>query len=215
MKNVIFVAPPAAGKGTCSEYLKSKFNYNHVSTGDLLREARIKGDELSQRIASIMDSGGLVGDDIVLELLQNKLNQLGTSSKFILDGYPRNIAQAKTLDELFNSLNISDYVVIYLTIDFEEALKRTLSRLICPNCKRGYNKYSTSLKPIKDGICDDCGASLITRSDDNEETFKIRFDNYMKETSEVIKYYEEKNKLVTINASDSIDSIYENIERVI
>lgn len=215
MKNVIFVAPPAAGKGTCSEYLKSKFNYNHVSTGDLLREARIKGDELSQRIAAIMDSGGLVGDDIVLELLQNKLNQLGTSSKFILDGYPRNIAQAKTLDKLFDSLNISDYVVIYLTIDFEEALKRTLSRLICPNCKRGYNKYSTSLKPIKDGICDDCGTSLITRSDDNEETFKIRFDNYMKETESILDYYKDKNKLVTIDSTQDFDSIANNIERVI
>ena len=215
MKNVIFVAPPAAGKGTCSEYLKSKFNYNHVSTGELLREAKIKGDDFGKMVAAIMDSGELVSDDIVLELLQNKFNQLGASSKFILDGYPRNISQANSLDKLLNDLNISDYVVIYLTIDFEEALKRTLSRLICPNCKRGYNKYSTSLKPKKDGICDDCGTSLITRSDDNEETFKIRFDNYMKETSEVLKYYEEKNRLVTIDATSSIDSIYENIERVI
>jgi adenylate kinase len=215
MKNVIFVAPPAAGKGTCSEYLKSKFNYNHVSTGDLLREARIKGDELSNRIAAIMDSGGLVGDDIVLELLQNKLNELGTSSKFILDGYPRNILQAQTLDKLFNDLNISDYVVIYLQINFEEALNRTLSRLICPNCKKGYNKNSTEFKPKVEGICDDCGTSLITRSDDNEETFKIRFDNYMKETESVLDYYKDKNKLVTIDSTQDFDSIANNIERVI
>lgn len=215
MKNIIFVAPPAAGKGTCSEYLKSKFNYNHVSTGDLLREARIKGDDLSKKIASIMDSGGLVSDDIVLELLQNKLNQMDKNSKFILDGYPRNILQAQTLDKIFEESNIDDYVVIYLNIDVNEALKRTLSRLVCPNCKKGYNKYSTELKPKVDGICDDCSSALITRSDDNEETFKIRFDNYMKETENVLKYYQEKNKLVTIDANDNIDSILSNIERVI
>lgn len=215
MKNIIFVAPPAAGKGTCSEMLTKNFGYNHISTGDLLREARIKGDDLGQKIASLMDSGALVSDDIVLELLQRELKGMDSNQAFILDGYPRNISQAKTLDELFNELSIDDYAVIYLNIDFDKALSRTLGRLICPNCKIGYNKDSASLKPKIDGKCDNCGAELITRSDDNEETFKIRFDGFMKETEPVLDYYQEKNKLTIIDATQSVEDIIKEIERVI
>ena len=213
MKNIIFVAPPAAGKGTCSEVLTNKFNYKHISTGDLLREARIKSDDLGQKIAQLMDSGKLVSDDIVLELLQRELEN--TNQDFILDGYPRNILQAQTLDSIFKDLQIDNYVVIYLKIEFDKALERTLGRLVCPKCKSGYNKYEPSLKPKLDGICDNCGEKLITRSDDNEETFKIRFDNYMKETEPVLQYYQDKNKLNIIDATQSVDDIIEEIERVI
>ena len=215
MKNIIFVAPPAAGKGTCSEILTKNFGYNHISTGDLLREARIKGDDLGKKVAELMDSGALVSDDIVLELLQNKLNSMDKDQAFILDGYPRNILQANTLDDIFDKLSIKDYVVIYLRIDFDKALSRTLGRLICPKCKVGYNKDSASLKPKVDGICDNCGEALITRSDDNEETFKVRFDNYMNETEPVIKYYQDKNKLTIIDATQNVEAIIKEIERVI
>ena len=215
MKNIIFVAPPAAGKGTCSEKLTSNFGYNHISTGDLLREARIKGDDLGQKIAELMDSGALVGDDIVLELLQRELKGMDKNQRFILDGYPRNILQANTLDDLFNELSIDDYTVIYLKIDFDKALSRTLGRLICPKCKIGYNKDATSLKPKVDGICDRCGSELITRSDDTEDTFKVRFDNYMKETEPVLKYYQDKNKLNIIEATQDVEDIMKEIERVI
>ena len=215
MKNIIFVAPPAAGKGTCSELLTKNFGYNHISTGDLLREARIKGDDLGKKVAELMDSGQLVSDDIVLELLQNKLNIMDKDQAFILDGYPRNILQANTLDDIFDKLSIKDYAVIYLRIDFDKALSRTLGRLICPKCKVGYNKDSASLKPKVDGICDNCGEALITRSDDNEETFKVRFDNYMNETEPVIKYYQEKNKLTIIDATQNVGAIIKEIERVI
>ena len=215
MKNIIFVAPPAAGKGTCSEELTKNFGYNHISTGDLLREARIKGDDLGQKVAKLMDSGALVSDDIVLELLQRELKSMDKNQAFILDGYPRNILQAKTLDNIFNELGLNDYTVIYLKIDFDKALTRTLTRLICPKCKIGYSKDATSLMPKVDGICDKCGSELITRSDDNEETFKIRFDNYMKETEPVINYYQEKNKLNVIDATQCVEDIMKEIERVI
>ena len=215
MKNIIFVAPPAAGKGTCSEELVKKFNYKHISTGDLLREAKMKGDALGQEIEKLMNSGELVGDDIVLELLQRELKTMDNNQAFILDGYPRNILQANTLDKLFNDLHISDYVVIYLNIDFEKALNRTLGRLLCPNCKRGYSKTSALLKPKEDNICDDCGSTLVTRSDDTEETFKIRFDTYMKETNPIIEYYQEKNKLKNIDADQDINDIINIIEGVI
>lgn len=215
MKNIIFVAPPAAGKGTCSEKLVDKFNYKHISTGDLLREAKVKGDDLGRKIAELMDSGALVTDDIVLELLNNELKTMDKNQAFILDGFPRNVLQANALEDIFNDLQISDYVVIYLEIEFEKALNRTLGRLLCPNCKRGYNKDSALLKPKKDGICDDCGSTLVTRSDDTKETFEIRFNNYMNETNPVLKYYQDKNKLCTISADNNIDEIMQEIERVI
>ena len=215
MKNIIFVAPPAAGKGTCSEKLVSKFNYKHISTGDLLREAKVKGDELGRKIAELMDSGALVSDDIVLELLNNELKTMDKNQAFILDGFPRNVLQANALEEIFNDLQINDYIVIYLDIEFEKALNRTLGRLLCPNCKRGYNKDSALLKPKTDGICDDCGSSLVTRSDDTKETFEIRFNNYMNETNPVLEYYQDKNKLCTISADKNIDEIMQEIERVI
>ena len=215
MKNVIFVAPPAAGKGTCSEELVKKFNYKHISTGDLLREAKMKGDELGQEIAKLIDSGQFVSDEIVLALLQRELENMDKNQAFILDGYPRNLNQANTLDKLFDDLKINEYIVIYLNIDFEKALERTLGRMLCPNCKRGYNKYSTSLKPKVDNICDDCQTTLVTRSDDTEETFKLRFDTYMKETNPIIKYYQDKNLLKVIDADQNINDIIDMIEGVI
>ena len=215
MKNIIFVAPPAAGKGTCSEKLTEKFNYKHISTGDLLREAKNKGDELGRKIEELMNSGALVSDEIVLTLLNNELKKMDKNQAFILDGFPRNVLQANALEDIFKDLQISDYVVIYLEIDFEKALNRTLGRLLCPNCKRGYNKDSALLKPKKDGICDDCGSALITRSDDTKETFEVRFNNYMNETNPVLKYYQDKNKLCRVSADNNIDEIMQEIERII
>ena len=215
MKNIIFVAPPAAGKGTVSNYLTDKYGYIHISTGDLLRDARNNNDEMAKTITELMDSGKLVSDEIVLELLKRCIDNMDKSKNFILDGFPRNIAQANTLNDLFNEIGISDYAVIYLDIDFDEALKRTLGRITCPNCKKGYNKFSTELKPKQEGICDNCGSTLITRSDDSEETFKIRFDNYMNETKPVLDYYKDKEKLVTISAKQDINIICEEIERII
>ena len=214
MKNIIFVAPPAAGKGTCSELLTKNFGYNHISTGDLLREARIKGDDLGKKVAELMDSGQLVSDDIVLELLQNKLNIMDKDQAFILDGYPRNILQANTLDDIFDKLSIKDYAVIYLRIDFDKALSRTLGRLICPKCKVGYNKDSASLKPKVDGICDNCGEALITRSDDNEETFKVRFNTYLENAKPILEYYESKGLLKVVDKIN-IDEVSNEIEKVI
>lgn len=215
MKNIIFVAPPAAGKGTVSNYLTEKYGYIHISTGDLLRDARNNNDEMAKTITELMDSGKLVSDEIVLELLKRKIDTMDKSKQFILDGFPRNIAQASTLDDLFKEINVNDYIVIYLDIDFDEALKRTLGRITCPKCKKGYHKYSTELKPKIEGICDVCGTELITRSDDTEETFKIRFDNYVSETKPVLDYYKDKNKLITFNANQNINDIYNSVEGVI
>ena len=139
MKNIIFIAPPAAGKGTQAKLISSEYNIPHISTGDLLREEMAKNTEIGQSIKKDMESGNLVSDEVITLLLKNRITKSDCQEGFILDGYPRNLAQAKILNNLLEELNIEKYYVIFFNIDKETALKRTLSRIICPNCGSSYN----------------------------------------------------------------------------
>ena len=213
MKNVIFIAPPAAGKGTQSELLVENFNYIHISTGDLLRNKQNDGSDLGNTIKELLKTGKLINDEIVTELLKEKFEN--TKGPFILDGYPRNINQAKTLDTIFNNLNINDYAVIYLDVDEDTAMKRALGRITCPKCKRTYNKYNELTKPKETGICDDCKIELIGRSDDNEETFKIRFNEYLNNTKPLLNYYKEKDLLYVMENKIDPSDLFMDIKEVI
>lgn len=214
MKDIIFIAPPAAGKGTISKILVDKYQYIHISTGDLLRDAQKENTELGKQVAALIDAGKFAPDDIVLELLKNKLNSL-TNAAFILDGCPRNITQVEPVLALFKAKNIQDYIVIYLDINYDIALKRILGRLVCPKCGKGYNLDNAKLKPKVNGICDNCQTKLIRRNDDNAETFKTRYDTYLKVTSPLIDYFKKINKLYVIDANDSAENIVKQIERII
>ncbi len=211
MKSVIFIAPPAAGKGTQSAMLES-LGYVHISTGDMLREEIAKKTTLGLQIQDIMTHGGLVSDEIVGNLITKKLTNL--NKPFILDGYPRTINQVNLLNDLFNKLNINDYVVIYLEISLEEALKRALGRLTC-SCGSSYNIYYENLKPKQDGICDNCGKPLQKRSDDNEESFKVRFENFIKNNEPIKEFYQSIGKLHTINSENSSEKITEEIKEIL
>lgn len=216
MKNIIFIAPPAAGKGTQSDLLVEKYGYIHISTGDLLREEIAAGGELANEISSIIEAGKLVSDELVATLLTKRLSQDDVKQHgFILDGYPRNIAQAKTLEEILEEVQSSVDVVIYLELDEENAMKRALGRATCPKCKKGYNLYLEGFKPNVDGICDNCGTALETRSDDNEETFKSRFQTYMDSTSPLLEFYRAAGLLRNINSLQDKNKIFEEIESVI
>ena len=215
MKNIIFIAPPAAGKGTQSDLLKRNYGYVHISTGDLLRNEVASGSELGQELADIMQSGALVSDDIVTRLLNNRLMKSDCKNGFILDGYPRNINQAKKLNNLLDDLNIKIEAAIYLDMDEEIAMHRALGRVTCPNCGRGYNKYEEVLKPKKMGICDDCGTELVSRSDDNEETFKERFNTYIENTKPLLDYYRESGILYVVDNSGTPEETFNKIESVI
>lgn len=214
MKNIIFIAPPAAGKGTQSDLLVKKYGYVHISTGDLLRAEVAAETDLGKSITEIMQSGALVGDDIVTELLRKRLSQKDIANGFILDGYPRNVEQAKILDELARELNISLDVAIYLELSKEVAMQRALGRISCPKCKRGYNKYEEAMQPKLENICDDCGETLISRSDDTEDTFKIRFDNYIANTEPLLNYYKDLG-ILNIVASGTPEDTFNKIEEVI
>lgn len=211
MKNIIFIAPPAAGKGTQSELLISKYGYEHISTGDLLRNEIKSGSDLGKELDSMMKSGSLISDEIVNRLLINALSNI--TKPFILDGYPRTISQALKLDEILASLNKSVDVVVYLDVEEELAMKRATGRLSCKSCNRIYHKYFS--KPKVEGICDDCGSSLISRADDTPDTFKVRYDTYMSNTKPLLDFYSNKNILVKVDANKEADETFSEIEKVI
>ena len=213
MKNVIFIAPPAAGKGTQSELLTTNYNYEHISTGDLLRNKQNDGSDLGNLIKEKLKTGKLIDDEIVTEILKEKL--VNIKGNFILDGYPRNIKQASILSDLLSELDIKDIAVIYLDVDEITAMHRALGRITCPKCKRTYNKYNQLTKPKNIGVCDDCNVELVGRSDDNEETFKIRFSEYITNTKPLLDYYKDKNLLYVMENKIDPNDLFEDIKEVI
>ena len=213
MKNIIFLAPPAAGKGTCSEILKNEFNYEHISTGAILRSEIASQSSLGNEIKSIIEKGNLVDDSLMIKLIENKLANINNS--FILDGFPRTINQAYSLDNLFKELNIENYIVIYLNIDKSLALKRTLGRMTCPKCGKGYNIYFDGFKPNKDGYCDICNEALSKRSDDNEESFNNRFETYINSTLPILKFYEQKNKVIKIDVDNNFELLSSKLKEIV
>lgn len=216
MKNIIFIAPPAAGKGTASALVCEKYNIPHISTGDLLRDEIANQTKLGVEIKDAMARGEFVSDEVITKLLKKRLSAKDAKKGYILDGYPRNIKQAEIYDDLLKELSYDMGVVIFLDIDKDTAMRRALSRVVCSKCGLSYNLDNKELSPIKEGICDACGGELKTRGDDNKETFITRFDTYMKETYPLIEYYEKKNNLVKIEVSNlTADEVFEEVKKVI
>lgn len=211
MKNVIFIAPPSAGKGTQSKNLVD-IGYNHISTGDMLREEMAKETNLGKQIKDTMDSGSLVSDEIVFELINNKLES--KCEPFILDGFPRTINQALMLTDLFEKLNVSDYEVIYLDIKMEDALKRALGRITC-ECGLSYSIYYEPLKPKVENVCDKCGKKLLKRSDDNEQSFINRFKTFEENTKPILDYYKKLNKLYIVDTNIGNEKITDKIKEIL
>lgn len=213
--NIIFVAPPAAGKGTQSALLVEKYGLSHISTGDLLRAEVAKESDLGKSLKEKMTTGELISDDIVIGLLKTRLMQDDIQKGFILDGFPRSISQAHLLDDMLEELNMKIDHVLYLDMDKTLAMHRALGRMTCPECGAGYNKYEEVMKPKVDGKCDNCQVDLESRSDDNEETFNTRFDTYLDNTQPLLDYYKELNLLSVIDNSGTPENTFKKIEEVI
>lgn len=211
--NLIFIAPPAAGKGTFSTMLKEKYNFNHISIGELFRENVRNNTEIGKEIDEIMKRGGLVDDKIAKKVIEEKLSTLNKEESFILDGYPRTMKQIPDYEEILNNLNLNIDKVIFIDIDKETGLKRKLSRLTCPVCKKGYNKENPSLTPKKENICDDCGSELTTRKDDTKEAYEELYKTYENETLPLIEYFTNLGKVIKIDGCNTPDKVFENIEK--
>ena len=213
MKNLILLAPPATGKGTLAKQLKEDYGYVHISTGDMLRESVASGDELGKQISEIMQSGGLVSDEIVYSLLEKKLES--TKGSYILDGFPRNIEQAKKYEEIVSKIGGDEAIVILMDIDKEELKTRCTGRRSCPKCGRIYNVYNKEMMPKDGKYCIDCDVELIQREDDKIETFEKRYSTYLELTEPLIDYYTKKNNLYKIYAGGQRDETLANALEVL
>ena len=215
MKSIILVAPPAAGKGTQSSLLCEKYGLVHISTGDLIREAIAKKDEMSDYLKSQIEAGKFVSDEIVLKLLGSRLQEIQGGSGYILDGFPRNLSQAIEYDRLLAEMGEKISCVIYLSIDKELAQKRIVGRISCPKCGRVYNELILENQPKVTNTCDNCGVSLEKRSDDNAETFGVRFETYMEQTAPLINYYKEQNILYEVDSTLPTNDVFAQIESIV
>lgn len=210
MKSLIFIAPPAAGKGTQAKMVSEAYNLAHISTGDLLREEVKNGNT---ELQEIMESGKLVSDEIVLDLLTKKISSLDNG--YILDGFPRNVSQAISFDKMLTLMNQKIDYVIYLNLDKGIAKKRIVGRVSCPNCGNVYNTMIEGMEPNEENLCNSCHVSLVKRKDDNEETFEVRYSTYLEETEPLIKYYQDQNILYEIDSSLEKQEVFERIKEII
>ena len=214
MKNIIFLAPPAAGKGTMSDILIDKYGYKHISTGEILREMAKGTDSEALKLKEVLAKGILVSNDIVFEALRRRLSSSDLNNGFILDGFPRNIMQAKEYEKILSELEIDLGVVIYLDTPKDILEKRITGRRICRTCGATYNVLTGVNKPKKNDICDKCGGDLYQRDDDNVESFKTRLNTFLNETYPLIEYYEKKNILYRVKSVD-VENTMKDIEAII
>lgn len=215
-REMIFLGPPACGKGTQTNRLAEYFNLPHVDTGSLLR-AEIKSESENGKIAKqYIDKGQLVPVELVAKIIKDRLAQKDCEEGYILDGFPRSAEQADMLTKINEELDGDKEVsfkAVYFDLDQEILISRIVNRRSCPKCGEIYNiKFHP---PKTEGVCDKCGTELTQRKDDNEETAKARFETYFRETAPLVDYYKNKDVLRTIDANGTIDEVLERLLKVV
>ena len=215
MKNLMFIAPPAAGKGTQAELVQKKYKIPHISTGDILREISKEDSEIGEYVRETLASGKLVKDEITYQLIEDRLGKDDCKNGYIIDGFPRNIAQAHEYDKILKNLNYEVGNVIFINVDKKTLEKRITGRRICENCKTIYNINDEKSSPKVESVCDNCGGKLYQRSDDNLEAFETRYNMYVEKTEPIIDYYRKQNVLTEIDGDDTVENIFARIEEII
>ena len=215
MKNIMFIAPPAAGKGTQAELVVEKYHIPHISTGDILREIAKEDSEIGNYVKETMASGGLVKDDITYQLIEDRLNKDDCKKGFIIDGFPRNIDQAYQYDKILDKLGYEVGNVILINIDRKTLEKRITGRRLCEKCNAIYNINDENSSPKQESICDECGGKLYQRSDDNLEAFETRYETYLSKTEPIIKHYKDMGVLKEVDGNDTIENIFKSIDKII
>jgi adenylate kinase len=211
--NLILLGPPGAGKGTQGQEISSRYGIPKISTGDILRESVALKTPLGLKAKSYMDQGALVPDEVVIGLVEERLKQADCQKGFILDGFPRTIPQAKSLDKTISDSGKRIDAVINFDLAEEEIVKRLSGRRSCPNCKAVFH---ISLNPPRQsGICDQCLNGLIQREDDQEETVRKRFEEYREKTSPLLEYYQKAALLHSVAGNGTISLVSKEIERIL
>lgn len=215
MKNIMFIAPPAAGKGTQAELMVEKYHIPHISTGEILREISKEDSEIGKYVYETLQSGQLVKDDITYQLVENRLKRADCKNGFIIDGFPRNIEQAFEYDKILNRLGYDIGNVILINVDKKTLEKRITGRRTCEKCNAIYNINDEDKAPKVDSICDICGGKLYQRSDDNLESFETRYETYIEKTAPIIEHYKHAGALIEVNGNDSVENIFAKIDEII
>lgn len=214
--NLILFGPPGAGKGTQSSFLVESEKMFQLSTGDLLRAELKSGSDLSKQLKEIMDAGKLVSDDIINNLIEKKISDPSVKNNIIFDGFPRNLEQAKSLDNMLNKYNQKISAIINLKVDYSVLVKRISGRVSCSICKKPFNEFFDP--PIEPNNCsnNNCGSrELIKRSDDNESTVKNRLKTYDDQTLPILDYYRKKGIVKDVDAMKAINEVTGEIKSII
>ena len=212
MRLVLFGAP-GSGKGTQAAFLQKDLGVPHISTGDILRESVKNGTALGFKAKSYMDSGALVPDQLILELIRERLAQADAGQGFLLDGFPRTVEQAKGLESLLADLGQKIDWVVSLDVDFEELIKRLTARRLCPKCGAIYNLVSQS--PKAEGSCDKCEAKLEQRADDQRSTVENRLQVYRSQTEPLLDYYRTKGILKATDGNQAPEAVYRSLQHAL
>lgn len=211
--NIILLGPPGAGKGTQAKLISEKYSIPHISTGDIFRKNISEKTPLGVKAKSYMDKGQLVPDELTIDLVKDRLQQEDCKNGFLLDGFPRTVAQAEALDAFLYEYNQNINSALLIDVPQEYILERMTGRRVCNSCGASYH---VRFNPSKvDGKCDVCGSELIQRKDDSEETVRERLDIYSKQTQPLIQYYSDKKVLSTIDGTREIKEVFDNISDIL
>ena len=206
---IILLGEPGAGKGTYSTELVKKYSIPQISTGDMLRSAVKAGTELGLKVQGFMKRGELVPDTVVIGLIRERIKEKDALNGFILDGFPRTVLQAESLEGMLAEMNIKLDCVLKIEVSHKVLIRRLTGRRVCPNCGATFN--IETMRPLRDGICDKCGSVLIQRSDDKPETIENRLTVYQKDTEPLIAYYEKKGILKRVSCEEVFEFSFPRI----
>lgn len=209
--NLILMGLPGAGKGTQAEKIVEKYQIPHISTGDMFRSAIKEGTDLGKKAKSFMDQGALVPDEVTIGIVRERLSKADCEKGFLLDGFPRTIAQAEALENLLSELNAPLQYVIHVDVPQEKLVDRLTGRRICPECGATYHVIFNP--PKVEGKCDHDGATLIQREDDRAETVSKRLEVNIEQTQPLLDFYQDKGYLVTVDGDQDIDVVFEAIDK--
>jgi adenylate kinase len=210
---LVLVGPPGAGKGTQAEFIADRFSIPKISTGDIFRANVSGGTELGKLAKQYMDAGDLVPDEVTIAMVRDRLGEPDAAADFLLDGFPRNVAQAYELDSILGDLGTSLDVVLELEVDNEEVVKRLSGRRTCRKCG---HIWHVEYDPTKvEGICDKCGGELFQRDDDKAETVRHRLDVYAEQTSPLVEFYSGRGQLIVVDAMGPVEDVTERAINVL
>jgi adenylate kinase len=203
-KHLILLGAPGAGKGTQAAYMRDQWQLLHISTGDILRAEVAAGSELGKTAQGFMTRGELVPDDLIIAMMEERLKTLGTTG-YVLDGFPRTLAQAEALDAMLTRIGHTLDAVINLDVPRAELIRRLCGRRVCPSCNAVYHVDTMPSKV--EGICDRCGAALVQRKDDQIDAIENRLEVYLAQTQPLIEYYETRGKLLTVDGTIGVATV--------